>query len=187
MRNSIAFLLSALLLSACTDQSPKDLSVKTIEQNAEAKAHPVKTKDSVTSRYNVQVGNDKGFVVIQGGRNLSDGIISNSTFNIQLQEIEEHFVEVNVNTSNLIDSNKFCYFLDSANQDFTSGAVIESIEFASIRSNTLYFKATLINPAESKLIQGRFNLFYRTKKKGMIYGWITDEVEEQNIAPAHEL
>lgn len=34
------------------------------------------------------------------------------------------------------------------------------------------------NPVEGKEILGRFNLLYQTKKKGKVYGWITDEIKE---------
>jgi hypothetical protein len=67
---------------------------------------------------------------------------------------------------------------DTVNSDYLNSAIIKNVEFDFVRANTLYFNAILENPIDGKEIIGRFNLFYRTKKKGIVYGWITDEIKE---------
>ena len=143
---------------------------------------PVESKkimvDTLTSSFPLQIGNDKGFVKIVGIRTFEGQKLTKSDFIISLNEILNFSISKQLNKSILIDSNETVFFKDTVNTDYLNSAIIKNVKFNSVRANTLNFDAIFENSVDKKKIIGRFNLFYRTKKKGIVYGWITDEIKE---------
>ncbi len=162
---------------SCSSKSENKL----VDSDAE-ESKPVVAKqtisDTTRTSFPVQIGNDKGTVKIVGMRTFKNEKLAGSDFVISLNDIANSSITKRIDKGILIDSNETVFIKDTLNDDFLKSAVIKTIEFDFVRSNTLYFNAILENPLEAKEIFGRFNLFYRTKKKGLIYGWITDEIKE---------
>ncbi len=171
--------LTSLLLFvfvACADNPNKKAT--DIKSNlSEDIAPSTTTIDTITSLFPIQIGNDQGEVKIVGMRTFENNKFTNSKFIIALNELQDFSISKEVNKTILIDSNKTVRLKDTIHSDYLNGAIIKTIEFDFVRSNTLYFKALLENPNAQKEILGRFNLFYRTNKKGKLYGWITDEIK----------
>ena len=134
--------------------------------------------DTIRTSFPVQIGNDKGLVKVVGIRTYRNEKLAGSNFVISLNNIPNFSITKRIDKSILIDSNETVLLKDTLNADFLKSAVIKTVEFDFVRSNTLYFNAVLENSLKAKEITGRFNLFYRTKKKGLIYGWVTDEIKE---------
>lgn len=176
MRLTLIILTLASLFS-CSENGKNKSSVLELKESKVNESNKV-TTDTMNSIFPVQIGNDKGSVNITGIRTFESGKLAKSGFVISLDEISDFSLVREIDKSVLIDSNGSVLLKDTINSDYLNSAVIKEIEFDFVRANTLYFKTVLENPAESKEITGRFNLFYRTKKKGIIYGWITDEVKE---------
>ncbi|NBG67153.1 DUF4738 domain-containing protein [Acidiluteibacter ferrifornacis] len=62
-------------------------------------------------------------------------------------------------------------FKDSLDSDFFKYSVLRSVEYNSIRSNRLYFKADIEVPNTDRAIGADFAIFYQTKEKGKIDYW----------------
>ena len=62
-------------------------------------------------------------------------------------------------------------FSDSLSGDFYKYAVLHNIEYSSIRTNRLYFKAFLNVPDTDWGTRPKFAIFFRTSKKGQINYW----------------
>lgn len=134
--------------------------------------------DTLKSSFPVQIGNDNGTVKVFGIRTYEDQKLTNSDFVISLNDVPNFSITRRIDKTVLIDSNETVLLKDTVNSDYLTSAIIKNVEFDFVRANTLYFNAILKNPIDGKEIIGRFNLFYRTKKKGIVYGWITDEIKE---------
>ena len=135
-------------------------------------------RDTISAKAPVRIGNDFGKVHIKGVRVYRGNKLARSDFEISLEEIDAHPLVRPLNISSIVDSIQTVLFKDTTTQDYTQRAIIRSIDFEFVRANTLYFIAELENPTEHKEIFGRFSLFYRTQKKGQLYGWITDRVKD---------
>ncbi len=134
--------------------------------------------DTLNYSFPMGIGNDKGSVKVVGIRTYEDEKLASSYFIISLTDFKNYSVFKKIDKSILIDSNEIVLLKDTFNSDYLNLAIIKDVEFNFVRSNTLYFNAILENPIAKKEIIGRFSLFYRTKKKGIISGWITDEINE---------
>ena len=134
--------------------------------------------DSISTSFPLQIENEKGEVVITSYPQYLDYELIANDFVITLKGISNYSLSKQINKHVLMDRISTLLLKDSINSKFIEEAVLQKVEFDFVRSNTLYFKAALLNPIEGKEILGRFNLFYRTAKKGTVYGWITDEVRE---------
>ena len=183
MKFTIIILLLTLVVS-CKHKTENKL-IDSVSKGQEIDNPNKIINDSVNSSFPVQIGNDKGSVTIVGYRKYEDNKLTTSSFIISLVDIAHISLSKKIVKSVLIDQNKTIMLKDTLNYDYLNSAIIKTIEFDFVRSNTLYFKAILENPIEGKEIIGRFNLFYRAKKKGKIYGWITDEIRETNHSQAH--
>ncbi|MBR9831324.1 DUF4738 domain-containing protein [bacterium] len=62
-------------------------------------------------------------------------------------------------------------FKDSLDSDFFKYSVLRSVEYNSIRSNRLYFKADIDVPNTDRAIEADFAIFYQTEEKGKIDYW----------------
>lgn len=170
-------ILTLASLTSCSDNGKNKSMESELKESKVTELNKV-TSDTLNSIFPVQIENDKGSVNITGIRTFKNGKLAESGFVISLVDISDFSLIRELDKSVLIDSNGTVLSKDTINSAYLNSAVIKEIEFDYVRANTLYFKTVLENPAESKEIIGRFNLFYRTKKKGNIYGWITDEVKE---------
>ena len=171
---SIAFILA---LAACANEENEKEGMATVIEEQSPEKNEI-FRDTISSSFPVQIGNDKGLVQIVGERTFINKQLADSDFLVSLDEIQGFSISKYIDKEILIDSNKTVLLKDSINVDYLNGAIIKEVEFEFVRSNTLYFKVLFENPIDHKEIKGRFNLFYRTKKKGLVYGWITDEVNE---------
>ena len=175
--NGIIRIFLVLFFVSCTNKTGN----KTIASKTEA-SKPLKqdvlSADTLNTAFPAKVGGFNGTVNIKGIRNFKNDTLIASDFLISLDDISIFNVSRRVDKKILIDYNKFVYFKDTVNLDYLNNAVLKSVEFDVVRANTLYFSAILENPIEGKEIHGRFNLFYKTDRKGIVYGWITDEVRE---------
>lgn len=169
------FLLFVLMLS-CADKSEKKMIVFETSKPNSISTHKI-VVDTLKSSYPVQIGNDKGLIKILGIKTYEGKKLTSSNFYISLNDIPKFTLYKQIDKNVLIDSNETVFLKDTVNYDYLNSALIKNMEFDFVRANTLYFNATLENPIVGKEIIGRFNLFYRTKKKGMVYGWITDDVK----------
>ena len=176
MKFALTIILIAVLI-ACSNESNETITDSEYLETEIIKEEKT-LNDTIRSSYPVQIGNDKGFVHVVGKRTFKDRKLVNSIFSIRLKEIKDFSISRQIDQNTLVDSNSTNLHLGSIENDFLHSASIKHIEFQGVRSNTLYFKARLENPDLGKEIIGRFNLFYRTKKKGLVYGWITDEVRQ---------
>jgi hypothetical protein len=170
-------ILILIFLVSCSNKTENKVDESDTEEIKPVVSNQI-LSDSTRTSFPVQIGNDKGSVKIVGVRAFKDEELSSSDFIISLNDIANFSITKRIDKSVLIDSNETVLLKDSLKGDFLKSAIIKTIEFDFVRSNTLYFNAILENPLEGKEIIGRFNLFYRTKKKGVIYGWITDEIKE---------
>ncbi|WP_159038510.1 hypothetical protein [Brumimicrobium mesophilum] len=134
--------------------------------------------DTINSTYPLQIGNNKGFVKVFGVGTYKDQKLIKSDFLISLVNIPNFSISKKIDKAVIIDSNENLLLKDTVNYDYLDLAIIKNVEFKFVRANTLYFNAILENPIDGKIIRGSFNLFYRTKRKGEVYGWITDEINE---------
>lgn len=175
--NLIILILALASFISCADHGKSKSTESEMNKSKTAEVNKV-TSDTVTSSFPVQIGNDKGSVNVQGIRTFKGGKLTRSDFVISLADISNYSLVRDINKSDLIDSNGSVLLKDTIHSDYLNSAIIKEIEFDFVRANTLYFKAVLENSEKKKEIIGRFNLFYRTKKKGIIYGWITDEINE---------
>ena len=164
-------------LTACANEENKKTGEAIVIEEKSSEKNEL-YRDTISSTFPVQIGNDVGLVQIVGERIFINEQLTDSDFLVSLGEIQDFSISKHLNKEILIDSNKTVLLKDSIKADYLNGAIIKEVEFEFVRSNTLYFKAVLENPIDHKEIKGRFNLFYRTKKKGLVYGWITDEVNE---------
>lgn len=74
-----------------------------------------------------------------------------------------------------------CLFILSCGQEpesnsYYNDAVIRSIYYRGVRSNSLFFDVVLKTSSFKREIMGRFSLFYRTENEGKIYSWYVDEI-----------
>jgi len=134
--------------------------------------------DTISASFPVQIGNDKGSVKIVGERTFKNKELTSSAFLISLLEIQDFSISKPIDKEVLITSKPPKQTQNFPKSEYLDKAVIKSIKFKGVRSNTLYFNVLLENPIDGKEIIGRFNLFYRTKEKGTVYGWIIDEIKD---------
>lgn len=62
-------------------------------------------------------------------------------------------------------------FKDSLYGDFYKHSVLRVIEYESIRSNRIYFRAILDVPDTDWMLENDFSIFFRTNKKGQVDYW----------------
>lgn len=168
------FLMLLVLLASCS-QKPTEIQRKT-----SLKPSNTLHTDSLKKSFPVRIENSTGEIVISGFRTFKDKLLVDSYFTITLLNIDHYSIFKTIKASNIFEPNELQKEMDSVKGEFLDSAILKSLEFRSIRSNTLYFNAILENPKEGKEIKGRFNLFYRTKKKGILYGWQRDEINNTN-------
>jgi hypothetical protein len=176
MKFTLIILILALVVSCKYQTEKKSIDSESKEQKID-KSNKI-INDTINSSFPVRIGNDKGSVKIVGQRKYENKKLTTSNFVISLVDITNLSLSKRIDKSILIDQNKIIILKDTINSDYLDSAIIKNIEFDFVRANTLYFNAILENPIEGKEIIGRFNLFYRTKKKGTVYGWTTDEIKE---------
>lgn len=167
------FLLAPLIAAMWMSCGPKEENASVTELDISE----IVRQDTVITSVPIRIGNETGTVKIQGIRKYIMDEIVESYFIVELQDLPSHSLQRKLNKEIIIDDNTSVLFKDSTLSDFTDNAVVNNIEYASVRGNTLYFNATLLNQMYKKEINGRFNIFYATEKKGTVYGWITDEVK----------
>lgn len=176
MKLTIKILILTLLVSCANKLENRLIDSEAKEHSSVATSEIL--VDTLNSSYPVQIGNDKGIIKVVGIRTYEDQKLMISDFVISLNGIPNFSISKRIDKSVLIDSNETVLLKDTVNSDYLNSAIIKNVEFDFVRANTLYFNAILENPIDRKEIIGRFNLFYRTKKKGIVYGWITDEIKE---------
>jgi len=142
------------------------------EENLESSADLF--QDNIIREYPIRIGNDQAMLRIL---NVFNKEKSTREFSIQLTKEGEEKLNKDIDVNTLFNLNETVSILDTTTSDYLIGSSIKEIIYSGIRSNTLYFKTELENMKANKKIKGRFNLFYRTNKKGKVYGWITDEIE----------
>lgn len=125
--------------------------------------------DSILSSFPVQVGNDKGQIVIKAIRTFENDTLVRSSFLVTLDSIEDYSISKFITIDVLRESGMKEDEQDSTKSVYQSTVISEMI-FEGIRSNTLTFKTLISNTKTGENISGRFNLFYRTQKKGLVYG-----------------
>lgn len=168
-------LLVLHLLYGCANNSEKKEAAPETEkqQVSDSVSYKSPIVDTINTAYPIQIGNHKGLVSV---KKIVEG--KPKYFVIDLDYRNEKVISVHVDKGVVIDSNKTRMFLDTLNLDHTHGATLTYVKYEFIRGNTLYFEATLENEAAQKEVYGRFNLFYGTPRKGEVYGWITDSIQE---------
>lgn len=167
-------LLLVATLAACTPpNNPTSAEPKPISSENNS-SH----EDSFTSTFPVQIGNEKGSVKIVGIRRIQDKTITNRTFTISLEGIKEHTLSKQIDRATFEQFKENALSKDAIGVDFWRDMTIQRLEFDFVRGNTLYFTAILKNRVAQKAIAGRFSVFYSSSKKGQVYGWITDEVQD---------
>lgn len=176
MKLTLKIFVLAFLVS-CSNKSENNRIDSEIKESKPIESDKILT-DTLDSSFPVQVGNDKGLVKVVGIRTYEGKKLTDSDFVISLNDITNYSISKKIDKSILIDSNTTVNYKDSVNSDYLNSAILKNVEFDFVRANTLYFNAILENAVDGKEIIGRFNLFYRTKKKGIVYGWFTDEIKE---------
>jgi len=140
-------------------------------------------RDTTTATFPIQIGNDKGTVEITGIKTYANEDLTASHFLVSLLDVESYSITKRLSKSDLIDTNESVHLLDTTNADYLENAAINDLEFHFVRGNTLYFNCTLVTSTAGMEIVGRFCLFYRTKRKGIVYGWYTDELNRLKQSP----
>ncbi|MEM6879319.1 MAG: hypothetical protein AAF544_12210, partial [Bacteroidota bacterium] len=148
----------------------------TLADQPQAEEAPIIHFDSLSATYPTQIANDKGFVEISGVQTFEDEQLVGSEFTISLNDIADHPFSKTISIDTLIAVNELESHQDTLDHSYFDGAVIRSISYRSVRANTLYFDLVLQNASQQKEVIGRFNLFYRTKKEGKVYGWFADSI-----------
>ncbi len=130
--------------------------------------------DTILNTYRFKIVNDTATLGIKK-------IVLNSKnkFILDLDYRDSKILVQELSKKDVIDENKTRFFLDTLTNDYTNQAALNDIKFKYTRGSTLYFEAILIDTIQKNKIFGRFNLFYKTQRKGDVYGWITDEVKKQ--------
>lgn len=128
-------------------------------------------RDTVLNTYRFKIVNDIATLDIK--KIVVDSKIH---FILDLDYRGSEILNKRLSKKDVIDENKTRLFLDTLTNDFTGRAILKDIKFKFTRGSTLYFDAVLLDTILQNKIFGRFNLFYKTDRKGEIYGWITDEV-----------
>lgn len=169
-------ILILVFLASCSN-NPENRLIESVGKELKPVASNEIIVDTLHSSFPVQIGNDNGSVNVVGIRTYENQQLTGSDFVISLNDIPSYSMIKRIDKTVLIDSNETVLLKDTVNSDYLNSAIIKNVEFDFVRANTLYFNAILENPIDGKEIIGRFNLFYRTKKKGMVYGWITDEIK----------
>lgn len=135
-----------------------------------------KAVDTVLTTYRFKIVNDTAILNIQ---KINEDLKNH--FILHLNYRGKNVLTKRLDKANIIEENQSRMFLDSINNDYTAKSNIKDIEFLFTRGSTLYFKCTLENNLEKKKIHGRFNLFYKSDRRGLVYGWITDEVNNLTL------
>ncbi len=169
IRNAIFFFVMFIMFSCQSEP-------KTEETTTQAKAEqPTSPRDTTIQQYPERIGNEMVTIEVMNMPPVTENE-KGRHWKIRMEREGKTELSIDVTPYVLFELNQTVLFKNAANVDFTDGAIIQEIEYKSVRSNTLYFSAILENPTEGKEVKGRFNLFYSTNRKGEIYGWITDEV-----------
>lgn len=174
-------ILVLILLTSCLNTSKNKLVKEKSEEPKTTVSNTV-IADTTNTSFPIQIGNDKGLLKITAYRSYKDQKLTNSNFIITLADIPQYSMSKKLSKRDVIDANETVILKDTIHADYLNGAILKKIEFDFVRSNTLYFNAVLENSVAEKEILGRFSILYTTKQKGMIYGWITDEVKETTQA-----
>lgn len=169
IRNAIFFFVMLMLFS-CQSDSKTEQTTK--QPKLEQPASP---RDTLIQQYPERIGNDMVTIEVMNMPPVTENA-KDRHWKIRMERKGKTELAIDVTPYVLFKLNQTVLFKNAANADFTDGAVIKEIAYKSVRANTLYFSTILENPEEGKEIEGRFNLFYSTDRKGEIYGWVTDEV-----------
>jgi len=149
----------------------RDLKTELSSDSSNIKKNPV--ADTTLTRYPMAIANDKSVVEvrrIRKGRTLD--------WQIRLIRAKKEILRTPVTKTLVVDSNSTVFYQDSLHQKYMVGAIIREISYDFIRANSLYFNVIFENTEADKEIQGRFNLYYGPKRKGEIYGFITDNMSD---------
>ncbi|MEM6722744.1 MAG: hypothetical protein AAF598_01835 [Bacteroidota bacterium] len=159
-------------LIACHPQSPKEEPISN-----DSIPNVVQHVDTIFHQFPVLIANDRGTVQINGLRTLENQRITTSRFNIGLLGFPQRELAFQIDEHTIQDHLPDFYSNDSTLLAFLNEAVISDITFDFVRANTLYFNLKLENTSLKKQLFGRFNVFYQTKRKGQLYGWMLDDVQ----------
>ena len=172
MKIFLAAIVTLLLVSCSSDSKRHNSSSSSEKENKNAEALVV---DTLTKSFPIQLGNDKGQLKIIEEKEFELQKFKDNRFIVSLEGFP------GISFSKDIDMRTILEFAKEdlkgpVTFDYLEEAIIVEIDFTGVRSNTLMFNARLINSKQGKEILGRFSLFYRTGKKGKVYGWFVDEV-----------
>ena len=107
--------------------------------------------------------NDSSLVIASKNNDPKTTTIAhNYVSRIKLNRGEEKVLDIEIDKA---------IFKDSLDTEFYKLATIREVEYESVRSNRLYFKAILAVPDTDRLYQARFGIFYQTNKKGRLGYW----------------
>lgn len=164
--------LQACQIGAGNNSKPEDKPQDVLENRMRV--------DSSSQGFPIQIGNEKGIMEVYQFQKFKNDEWQGGEFKLHLKNIPSHRLFKTLNKHRLIDSNSNVVYMDSAHSDYLQEAYIKSVTYDFVRGNTLYFQAILLNPKMKKLIRGRFALFYRGPKKGLVYSWISDGINDFN-------
>ena len=166
---SISILFGCQYIKKCELKLPKDK--RQVEQQKNEVNYSL--KDTLVKENLIQIGNSKALLKV-----LKINKIGASDWFVELHQNNKENFQVSIDKKTIIDLLRIDQKNDFTNRLTIDDFEIKYIQYKKIRANSLYFKICLKNKVDNNLIYGRFNLFYQTKRKGEIYGWITDEIEE---------
>ena len=150
--NKFITLIAILLLISC-NQANNSKTSETIESEKLSEINKV-------FETAIKIENDSAKVIVKHKSDNDFEISLHQEDSIFLTSIDEQFIST----------------IDSLASFTSTDVLIEKVEYKSIRANTLHFDYKAVYQNSGTQIHGRFNLFYRTEKKGEIYGTVITKI-----------
>ena len=150
---------------SCSAPPPETSSHETLDTIEVAEDVVTQTEDQ--AYYPTQIGNDKGWISVVEKRIWTNGQLTESEFDLVLEDVRDYSATLTLNRDSIANQLRK---ENSALADTLAGAVITNLYYQGIRSNAHYFMVELEHPTLNKVYSGRFGWFYRTRKKGQLFG-----------------